>query len=237
MARRIFITGDTHRAHDIKKLTNDYFTIGQTLDKEDFVIICGDFGFIWEKQDLTDGRPLKWLDEQPWTTLFVDGNHENHDLLDSLPTEQWCGGAVHRINDSVLHLMRGEVFEIAGYTFFTFGGADSIDKGARIEGISWWRRELPNKEEYQRAEENLKAHGMKVDYVLTHTASTPILEQFFDCRIRESDYLCDWFKELEEQLDFKHWYFGHLHADRKMDDRHTLLYQRIIEIDGEEYEF
>ena len=50
---------------------------------------------------------------------------ENFDRLDEMPVEMWCGGRVHRINDSVLHLMRGEAFDIAGRKVFCMGGARS----------------------------------------------------------------------------------------------------------------
>ena len=49
----------------------------------------------------------KWLEEKPFTTLFVDGNHENFDLLNTLPERQWNGGRVHVVREHVLHLMRG----------------------------------------------------------------------------------------------------------------------------------
>ena len=58
----------------------------------------------------------------PFTVLFVSGNHENFDLLKVLPTEEWHGGKVQFIRPHVIHLLRGQVFEIEGYTFFTMGG-------------------------------------------------------------------------------------------------------------------
>ena len=38
------------------------------------------------------------------------------------------GGKVHRIRPHVLHLMRGQVFDIEGHTFFTMGGVKSVRK-------------------------------------------------------------------------------------------------------------
>ena len=58
-------------------------------------------------------QPME-LEEKPFTTLYVDGNHENFDRLYGYPIENWQGGKVHKIRPSVLHLMRGQVFEI-GY--------------------------------------------------------------------------------------------------------------------------
>lgn len=43
----IFITGDTHGGIDIKKLSSRNFPKGKKLTKNDFLIITGDFGFVW----------------------------------------------------------------------------------------------------------------------------------------------------------------------------------------------
>lgn len=81
---------------------------------------------------------------------------------------------MHRISDSILHLMRGQIFNIQGKTFFTMGGAESRDKKLRVEGKNIWQQELPNDEEYAEALANLEKCGYKVDYVITHCAPTDI---------------------------------------------------------------
>ena len=96
------------------------------MGREDYLIVTGDFGGLW------DGGPkdqywLDWLEGKPFTTLFVDGNHENFDLLNTLPERQWNGGSVHVAREHVLHLMRGQVFTFGGLTWFTMGGASSHD--------------------------------------------------------------------------------------------------------------
>lgn len=72
------------------------------------------------------------MDSQPWTILFVDGNHENFELLDDYPVSSWHGGKVHFIKESVIHLMRGQIYTIDGLTFFTFGGGYSCDIETRV---------------------------------------------------------------------------------------------------------
>lgn len=71
---RIFITGDVHCPYDIYKLNSKHFPLGKTLTKNDYVIICGDAGFVWSGNK-EDEWWIKWISEKPWTTLFVDGNH------------------------------------------------------------------------------------------------------------------------------------------------------------------
>lgn len=102
----IFITGDTHG--DWKnRFKPECFPIGQSLNRSDYVIVCGDFGY-WHDTDI-ERNNLDWLESQPWTTLFVDGNHSNFDRLKKLPVAEWNGGTVHKIRPHIIHLMRGQV--------------------------------------------------------------------------------------------------------------------------------
>jgi len=119
----IFLTGDTHG--DFTRFSTDIFPEQKQMTKDDFVIVCGDFG-LWHgtKQER---HWLDWLNDKPFTTLFVDGNHENFDRLYQMPVSDWTGGQVHFIRDSVIHLMRGHVFDIAGKRVFAMGGASSHD--------------------------------------------------------------------------------------------------------------
>lgn len=146
--------------------------------------------------------------------------------------EVWNGGKVHRINDSVLHLMRGQIFQLGAYKVFTFGGARSTDVDYRKEHISWWKEEMPGKEEYDEGMENLAKCGWEVDYVITHTCSVGtlnLLRTLADYR-DEINEINEFFSCLEEKLQFKHWYFGHFHWDFKVLDKQTLLYNRVLEI-------
>ena len=122
----IYFTGDTHG--DFRRFNTEFFPEGKGCTKDDFVIILGDFGGVWRpEEDGSERHWLDWLEKKPWTTLFIDGNHENHSRLNAMPVEEWHGGKVHKVRPSVLHLMRGQVFQIGGYSMFTFGGASSHD--------------------------------------------------------------------------------------------------------------
>ena len=236
---RIFITGDTHGDIDRSKLNTRQFTEQKNLTKNDYVIIAGDVGMLWfsftkrhpDGLSAEDKNCIQWYESKNFTTLFVDGNHENHDAFERFPVEEWNGGKIHRISDSVFHLMRGQVFTIDGKTFFTMGGADSVDKYHRVQGLSWWPNEMPSKEEYEEAISNLDKHDMKVDYVVSHCCGTSLLPQLFTMH-PDSDTLTSFFDHLEFDfgLEFKHWYFGHHHVDKVLDDKHTCLYNKIIEI-------
>lgn len=222
----IFLTGDTHGDIDIHKLNSKNFD-SSDLTKDDFIIVLGDFGLVWNnsKEELFW---RKWLDDKPWTTLFIDGNHENHTELDSMPVDIWHGGKVHYISNNIIHLMRGQIFELENRKFFIFGGADSIDKEHRKEHISWWKREMPSTFEYETGLKNLDKHHFSVDYILTHTCSNSIKDQIDSWK--DITAIEKYFDVLEEKVSFKHWYFGHFHIDMRIDEKHTVLYERVIRL-------
>ena len=230
---RIFVTGDTHRSIDISKLNSTNFPEQKNLTKKDFLIICGDLGVVWDdsKEDM---YWREWLNSRNFTTLWVDGNHENHKLLGEFPVANWNGGKVSFIKESLIHLKRGQVFDIYGSKFFTMGGASSIDKASRIEGKSWWKEELPSMTEVNEALDNLEKHNYIIDYVITHTASLDTLGTL--ATIKENNILNGFFKMIERDLTFKHWYFGHFHKDIEF-EKHTLLYNKIVEIKNKPYEY
>ena len=227
----IYITGDTHS--DFSRFSEDKFPIQKEMTKDDYVIICGDFGGVWtfEEESNREKEALDWLNEKNFTTLFVDGNHENFTRLYNYPIEEWHGGKVHKIRDSVLHLMRGEIFNIDNKKFFTFGGARSHDiqdgilnldeeekiyeyrkRGAyfRIRDFSWWDLELPIDEEMKNGINNLEKVNYKVDYIISHCCPTSI--QTLLSPSNKRDILTDY---------------------RQVNSQYTLLYEDIIPLEFE----
>ena len=218
----LYITGDTHGNFDrILKWTE---TAKPNKDK-DFLFILGDFGYIWDnKRTSFEKDNLDFISCLPFTTLFIDGNHENHERLNSMRVVNFSGGKAHKVYDSIYHLMRGQVYEIAGKRIFTFGGASSIDKHLRTEGISWWKEEEFNYCEANTAYENLNNVGWEVDYVLTHSAPFSIRDKLFeDNKPSSTERMLE---AMLRNIKFKRWYFGHYHIDKKMDN-FTAMYENI----------
>ncbi|MGI6110432.1 MAG: metallophosphoesterase family protein, partial [Eubacteriaceae bacterium] len=119
----IYITGDCHGNYS--RFARENFPQQDSMTKDDFMIVCGDFG-LWEDSP-RENKVMDALQDLPFTILWVDGNHENYDLIRTFPVQKWHGGNVQFIRPNVIHLMRGQVFEIDGYSFFTFGGANCHD--------------------------------------------------------------------------------------------------------------
>lgn len=130
----IFITGDTHG--DFRRFRPDIFYEQEHMTKEDLVLVCGDFGGIWYG-DPRDDAGLDWLDSLPYTTAFVLGNHENYDAYKGYPKEEWHGGQIQRIRPSVLHLMRGQVYELNGRKFLPWAAHPPM-----ISRMVFWSRTI-----------------------------------------------------------------------------------------------
>lgn len=225
---KIYITGDTHATIDIEKLYRTGRTIMNKVKPEDYLIICGDFGGVWDG-DKYDVALLDWYARQPYTILFVDGNHENHTMLNEYPVVEWHGGKVHFIRPNLIHLMRGQYYTIAGKTFLTMGGAVSTDKHLRTENVDWWAGEVASEEEKEILRKTMKEHNYQVDYILTHCAPTSALyslSPYFD-----KDEMTELLDEIYYSMDFKHWYFGHYHCHMTIKEKLHCLYNLVIELE------
>lgn len=246
----IFITGDVHG--DFRRFKKEIFYQQAELSKEDYVIITGDFGGVWDGSPNEQHR-LNWLEARPFTTLFVSGNHENFDMLAQLPVEDWHGGKIQRVRPSVIHLMRGQIYNIEGKKFFTMGGASSHDisggilepddpkfrqkrkrleiSGAlyRVNHRSWWAAELPSDAEYQTARANLEANGWQVDYIITHCCPTSVQVELSGEAFKP-DHLTDFLDEIARKCQFKYWFHGHYHDNGVIQGKFVLLYEQIVEL-------
>ena len=119
----VYVTGDCHG--NFQRFGMKYLPGQKVMDRDDYIIVCGDFGFWSDTPE--EEYWLDWLEKKPFTILWADGNHENFARLNELPVHEWHGGKVHFIRPHVIHLMRGQMYNIEGHTFFTMGGAQSHD--------------------------------------------------------------------------------------------------------------
>lgn len=204
----IYVTGDMHG--EMERFDNRKM---RKLTNKDCLIICGDFGFVWDDSP-KEKSLLHKIGGKRFKTLFVDGTHENFDLLDKYPVTELYGGRVQQINGNLYHLMRGEIYTIEEKTFFTFGGGESQDKEFRKENGTWWKQEQPTAEEISYAKQNLEKYHFAVDYIITHQPSindTRMMKRH--CTINP---LSSFFEELSNSVTYKKWYFGSLHRNKKL---------------------
>lgn len=222
----VYITGDMHGC--LERLYDRNF---RRLKSGDVLIVCGDFGYIFNG-DKTERQVIDFLGSRRFVTAFVDGTHDNLDTINRARVTYWHGGLVHRINGNLIHLMRGQIFEIEGSSFFTFGGGESTDKDMRVEQGYWWRQEEPTPSEMAEGAKRLDEAGLKVDYIITHEPPS-LVKSAILLRRGDSDRvnkLNGYLEEIGRSCEFRHWYFGSLHEDRVITERHTCVFRAMIPI-------
>ena len=218
----IYICGDTHGDIDFAKLKKYFSRIKTT--RNDYLIILGDAAIVWSIEE----NYSKMYEELGLTILYIDGNHENFDLINTYPVVEYLGAKCHKISDYVYHILRGEILNINGITFFCMGGASSTDREYRTEHISWWVDENIKYSEIENALSNLEKVNYKVNYFLSHAGPSSIVRRMF---LYPSDGNTDILEELAKKVDFDHYYFGHYHEDKTY-YKYRCLYWSIAKIEN-----
>ena len=67
---------------------------------------------MWWDGSAAERKRLDWLRKRPYTILFLDGSHENYDLLAQYPETELFGGRVQSLGGNVYHVCRGSVLEL-----------------------------------------------------------------------------------------------------------------------------
>jgi len=216
-----YITGDAHGQFErIATFCRKFDT-----KRDDVLIILGDAGINFSG-GIRDVVKKEFLEALPITLFCIHGNHEQRpETIGTYQEMIWNGGTVY-FEENFPHLLfakDGEIFDLAGKQTIVIGGAYSIDKMIRlIYGWGWWPDEQPSEETKARVEQQLDAHGWKIDVVLSHT--TPLkyepVEMFLpgvdQSQVDKSTEL--WLDTIQNRLDYKKWYCGHYHTAKKVDN-------------------
>lgn len=223
----ICVMGDTHG--DYSRFSHRLI---KRLKKGDFLIICGDFGFVWDGSD-KEKTVLKKIGGKRFTTLFLAGSHDNYELLEAYPETELFGGRARNICGNLYMLSSGEIFDIDGKKSFVFGGGQASDIDVRIENDTWWEQELPDEKKLEEGRNKLSAIGDKVDYIFTHEPPESIAE-FLDMRDPHSltmSRLNIYFDKLKSRINFKLWFFGKLHKNKLIPPKYVAVFDEPYVID------
>ena len=250
----LYFTGDIHA--EPNRLSTKHFPEQKEMtggQDENFVCITGDFGLIWDEgqESKSEKWNLDWLEKKPFTTLFVSGNHENFDRLYSneYPIKEWHGGKAQFIRPHVIHLLRGECYDILGKKVFAFGGASSHDikdgileiddpriymwrktmREFRVNHLSWWKEEIASQEEMLHGKEVLAKHNNEVDYIVTHCLPQEIAS-LISCGSYQSDAMTQYLQTIAIENKFNQWYCGHYHMDERIYCKFNVLYESIVRV-------
>ena len=215
----IYITGDIHG--DISRLKSKEV---RALRRDDTLIICGDFGFVWEGSD-KERRLLKWIGKRRFNTLFVEGTNDNLALLAEYPQVEWRGGKTREISGNLRQICRGEVLEIEGKKIFAFGGGEAEDEMSASPNQDGG--ELPSQQEIESARKKLERVGYKVDYIITHQPSRKIA-QFLLPSHQNANVLDAFLDEVREKCQYTRWFFGCLHKNKRIPPNEMALFTAVV---------
>lgn len=217
----IYVTGDTHA--DIMRFKSRE---AKRLKLDDTLIVCGDFGFVWDGSQ-KEQRLIKWLGKLPYNVLFVEGTHDNLDLLAQYPRVAYSGGTARQLSGHCHQLLRGEIYKIEDSSIFTFGGGESGDADTRMRGQTWWPEEQPSNEEMAYATENLRQFGGAVDYVVTHEATAQV-NSFLHLESLYINPLGAFFDGVSRSIRFRRWFFGCYHLDKVIPPNYQAMHRAIL---------
>jgi len=176
----------------------------------DIVVQLGDFGLDlpdWYVKKV-DGC-LNKLDMQVW---FIDGNHDNHGLLHTLPIEP---NGMHRITDRLWHIPRGFMWTWNNTKFMGLGGAVSVDRNVRTPGYDWWPGETISVRDYK-----LAIRAANVDVMFMHDAPQRVMHKiprhvagYPDAEMRAAANHSALLDDIVEELQPKILFHGHFHTN------------------------
>lgn len=229
-----YITGDIHGEWD----RIEDFCLKMKTTKDDVLILLGDVAvnYYGGARDILSKKYLASLD----VTLFcIHGNHEmrcNH--LPCYQQVDFCGAKAYVEPEfpNIIFAIDGEVYSINDKRCMAIGGAYSVDKYFRFtHGWNWWSDEQPSEALKQCISEQIKSGRCAVDVFLTHTCPMKYIpREVFLPGIDQSsvDNSTEiWLDEIEEAADYKAWYCGHFHIDKKI-DRVRFMFNDFMEFEG-----
>jgi len=218
----IYVTGDIH---------GDLSVLGRRtrrLRRGDTLIVCGDFGFVFDGSS-KEKKLLRRLGKRKYNILFIDGVHDNLNLVATYPVQEWCGGLTHVISGNLRHLCRGFIFTIENMKIFAFGGGEASILEQNV--IEWWDDLLPSVAQIDESRERLRQAGGEVDYIVTHRPSHKI-NLLLTGGEGEISLLDTFFDEVRSTYKHKGWFFGSLHMDKFIPPTQAALFNEVIPLGG-----
>lgn len=221
----VYITGDIHANLDP---IYDLFSTYKPTD-EDIIVILGDVGINYTG-GMNDYCLKQKLRDMKSTFFCIHGNHEKRPQnICSYQEKEWHGGRVLYEEDfpNILFPVDGDIFDLEGKQCLVIGGAYSVDKFYRLEmGYRWWADEQPSQAIKEYVEKQINENH--VDIVFSHTCpfkyipTECFLSGIDQSRVDNSTE--QWLDKIEEALDYKAWYLGHWHTNKRIDKMHFLFH-------------
>lgn len=223
----IYITGDIHG--ETLRIANMIQQFGITSN--DTIVILGDVGMNYYGNKHGDRRRKRQLNQHGIPVLCIHGNHEARpESLMTYREAQWSGGTVYVEDEfpNLLFAKDGQIYDLEGCKAIAIGGAYSVDKWYRLQcNLHWFPDEQPSAQIKERVESALDTLSWRVDAVLTHTCPYRYIprEAFLGCVDQSTvdNSTEHWLDAIESRLNYKAWYCGHWHINKRIDKMHFLF--------------
>ena len=214
----MYFLGDVHAE---SPLMRDFLN-----SEEKYCLQLGDFGFIFKYNDWKWNRFLNhFAKNYPNKMIFtVLGNHENYDSIEKMPVKDMFGARCRKIRSNVYAVERGEILSVEGLNILCIGGADSIDKAWRQDGISWWAQEKISDTDVKKTVE--KGLTCSFDMVCSHAMPAFfMLQNFTPCFQTGSEFSLEKiYCDIENNgVHIPLWIGGHVHNSIDMTYNDTLF--------------
>ena len=141
----IYVTADIH-GNPIERFSFKMYPELRELTKHDYMFVLGDCGVPFYNPDLhfydyytkpgsekLEHYLLNWLNDKPWTTFFIRGNHDNIDLINEMPKTKIAHADVRqmkyqdKIYDKIFYIDTPQFMYLEGKKILIIPGAESHD--------------------------------------------------------------------------------------------------------------
>lgn len=218
---KVYICGDRHG--EISGFSYKNFPELRDFTLDDFIIICGDCGFVWNveftKHSNQDRYALKWLNEKHTNIICLCGNHENYDIIEQMPMIEKFGGKLRQcayedtIYENIYYIDSPTILKLGDYNILFSPYGTSHDKEWRKPHLSWWPQENGNiSKEREFFQEHQNEH---FDFIISHEAPASMNDVW---RPHDATRLNDtcreiFYEHMRQQMDFDLWCHGHNHEN------------------------
>jgi Icc-related predicted phosphoesterase len=161
---KILFAGDTHASlFNLQKLFHHAHSTGCEM-----ILVLGDFGYFphlkYEKSVMLEVSKLSKHYNIP--LYFVKGNHDNHEILAKY-------SEITELHPGIFFIPNGLVTKFGNYTFYSAGGAYSIDKAKRQPFVDYWETETLSHKDLRQSE------GKRADFILSHDCPISVDINYF----------------------------------------------------------
>lgn len=235
----VFVTGDLH-GEPIQRFSYGHNPwIKDTIQENDIVVCLGDCATVdWPGLEKQCNYNLDWLNDKPWTTILLYGNHDNYDAIQKYPVVNMFDGYVRRVRESVFAVDFPVILNLNENKCLLIPGAESHDvwnlfypwdkrqirdcrkreQWYRVVGESWWPQERINVNSCSclLELENGKCGIHDFDYVLSHDCPG-YMHKIWKRKDSLSNAVPtegeEFLTEIAKRISYKTWWHGHCHEE------------------------